>query len=84
MSKQKQTPSPEEKRLIKRAWIVFSIILIGSLIAEIAIHPHDHFPLQDLPWFHAFFGFIGCAAIVIISKWIGYLLKRPEGYYDEQ
>jgi hypothetical protein len=33
--------------------------------------------------FFALLGFIGCAAIVIIAKWLGhYWLQRKDDYYD--
>jgi hypothetical protein len=45
-----------------------------------AAHPHWW---DALPGSYALFGFLGCAAIVYVSKWIGKLfVLRREDYYD--
>jgi len=70
--------------MVKKLWILFSIVLIATLIAEVYyMHPHAKFEIANTPFFHAIFGFGSCAAIVIVSKVLGIFLKRKEDYYKE-
>ncbi|MGH7349755.1 MAG: hypothetical protein ACREI6_07040 [Candidatus Rokuibacteriota bacterium] len=45
-------------------------------------------PGADLPWWHrapgfqTVCGFVGCVAIVLVSKWLGRWLQRPEDADD--
>ncbi len=45
---------------------------------------HAHTQIEHLPGFWSVFGFVACAAIVLVSKWFGHagIMKR-EDYYDE-
>ncbi len=68
--------------LLKRLmWIV----LIGLVIADIIIpSKYDRFPWESIGGFGAFYGFMSCVVIVVVSKALGYLmLYRKEGYYDD-
>jgi hypothetical protein len=39
---------------------------------------------ESVPGFWALFGFLGCAVLIILSKWLGRLgVSRREDYYDE-
>lgn len=76
---------PENRR---KLWATLFAILMLSLVPEWFIHRHPHFPeagfTLDAAWgFYAWYGFITCAAMVVAAKLLGFLLKRPEGYYDE-
>lgn len=70
------------KTLLKRLmWIV----LAGLVIADLLIpSKYDRFPWESIGGFGAFYGFISCVLIVVVSKALGYLaLYRDEGYYGE-
>ena len=71
---------------IKLSWIIFIVILALSLIAELLFyHPSDKaLYFEKISFFHAWFGFASCALIVIVSKLLGFILKRPEHYYDKK
>ncbi|MEE9143576.1 MAG: hypothetical protein V3U06_02260 [Candidatus Binatia bacterium] len=71
---------------MKKAWI---IILMGALILSVLGDylfqgEEGHAAFWNHMWgFFAFFGFIGCVAIIVISKLIGHSwLQRGENYYD--
>jgi uncharacterized membrane protein AbrB (regulator of aidB expression) len=68
---------------VKRAWIIFAAVLVLTLLAEFLMHPHSSFGIDGTLFFHAWYGFAACVAIVLISKLLGYVLKRPEDYYGE-
>jgi hypothetical protein len=72
------------QRQIRRAWTVFAIVLIATLIAEFFIPSKT--PFESSQWwsFAALFGFFSCFIMVITAKVLGYVLKKPENYYSEQ
>ncbi len=65
---------------------------IGVLVLLIAIDAtpalvdkhHAHTKPEHFPGFWSVFGFVACALIVLVSKWLGHLfLMKREDYYDE-
>lgn len=65
-------------------WIVLGVIFVISLILEFtflsdyASHWWNH-----IPAFYALWGFIGCVAIIYISRWLGKLfILSEQDYYD--
>jgi len=70
------------KTLLKRLmWVV----LAGLVIADLLIpSKYDRFPWESIGGFGAFYGFISCVLIVVVSKALGYAaLYRDEDYYGE-
>ena len=72
---------------MKRTWImVFIAVLILSFVADFLLNSgqgHGEFPWSHILGFFALFGFVGCVALIVISKLIGhYWLQRKEDYYD--
>ena len=56
------------------------LILVDALFAN---KEHAHTALERLPGFWSVYGFIGCALIVIVSKWYGHSgIMTREDYYD--
>lgn len=57
-----------------------------SILADFFIHHepgHGGLMGFNMPGLYALFGFVGCSAIIIISKFLGHhWLQRPENYYD--
>ena len=69
---------------IRRLKIVSCLVLTGSVLAELLVHGHVSHIWDKIPGFYAFFGFITCAVLIIVSKFLGkYWLKKDENYYDE-
>ena len=69
-------------------WICVGVLLclvILDAIPAIVDKGLAHTPIEHFPGFWAGFGFVGCAAIILISKWFGHagIMKR-EDYYDRQ
>jgi hypothetical protein len=53
------------------------IFLVGSSAA--------HTPIEHIPAFWSLFGFVGCAVLIIFSKWYGHLgIMTREDYYEEE
>ncbi len=64
---------------------IMYVVLAGLVIADIVVpSKYDRFPWESIGGFGAFYGFISCVLIIVVSKALGYLLLyRPEDYYDE-
>ena len=71
----------DEPRNVKRLWRGFLALLALTVLAELVVTLHPHFEIESLPAFHAVFGFLACAAMILVAKAIGALLKRPDTYY---
>ena len=70
---------PENTR---KLWIAFAVVLALTVAAEFAIERHALFGLDGIFGFNAWYGFLACAAMVIGARLIGFVLKRPDSYYD--
>lgn len=53
------------------------------LLLDFIIHRHTIHHWEDLLGFYSIYGFIGCTAIVIGSKWLRALVEREEDYYTK-
>ena len=68
---------------IRRLWQLFIVILALTVLAEFAIEPHPHFAVERIFAGYAIYGFVACAALILVAKALGLLIKRPDTYYDE-
>lgn len=72
------------KKMMRVVWITFAVILPPTLVAEYFIHPHAEFVVDGSRFFYAWFGFASCVVIVVVSKLLGFVLKRKENYYGAE
>ena len=70
-------------RTVSRLWFLFAAILAITVLAEFFIEPHPHFAVERIFAFNALYGFLACAALILVAKALGLLLKRRDTYYDE-
>ncbi len=53
------------------------IVFVGSAEA--------HTKAEHIPAFWSIFGFLGCAVLIVVSKWYGHLgIMTREDYYDDK
>lgn len=64
-------------------WRLFLGVLALTVVAELLVHLHPHFAMDALFGFHAWYGFLACAAMILVAKVLALVLKRPDTYYDE-
>jgi hypothetical protein len=66
------------------AWVILGIMAL-LVIADILIPTgYGRFPFDTIGGFGAFYGFVSCVLIIVVSKLLGYaFLNRPEDYYDD-
>ena len=70
---------------MKRVWVATAIFVVVSATLDITLrhYAHPEFWWHTVPAFDLVYGFLGCAAIVVLSKWLGYrFLMRSEDYYE--
>jgi hypothetical protein len=70
------------KDTIRRLWQVFIAVLALSVLAQLAVEPQPHFALEGWFGFNAVYGFLACAALILIARALGMFLKRRDDYYD--
>lgn len=65
-------------------WIALGVITVISLILEfVFLADYDSHWWNNIPGFYIYWGFIGCVAIIYVSKWLGKLfILSEEEYYD--
>ncbi|MEQ8330744.1 MAG: hypothetical protein RH859_09810 [Longimicrobiales bacterium] len=68
---------------IRRIWIVFSAILVGIVLADLGVHHYEYFGIDDSFGFYAWYGFGTCLLMVVGAKALGFVLKRPDDYYED-
>lgn len=72
------------KKNVKKIFLVFYVMVITSLVAELSIHKHAYFPWEEFPFFYASFGFVAFVFLILIAKHVlRPIVKRNEDYYDD-
>ena len=69
-------------RTIRGLWIVFIVILVTTVLADLFIDHHGKFGVNGTIGFYAWYGFLSCVVLVFVSLALGLILKRPDDYYD--
>jgi hypothetical protein len=72
----------DEPYNVRLLWRIFLFALALTLVAEVAVTLHPHFAIDAFFGFHAWFGFLACAALILAAKALGLVLKRPDTYYE--
>ncbi|MGE0416496.1 MAG: hypothetical protein AB7O80_06800 [Acetobacteraceae bacterium] len=73
---------PFTPRTARILWAVFIAVLVAVVAAGLFIHPHGMGGVEETFGFGAWYGFATCVAMVVVSRLIGLILKRPDTYYD--
>lgn len=69
---------------IKKLWWVFIIVLAMTVAAELFVVHEAYFGIDGTFGFNAWYGFLTCAVMILVAKLIGFVLKRPDSYYEER
>ena len=89
MTNRKNAPNEAQKSWLyrpenhKKLWWAFGLILTATVVVQLFVSVHGHFGFDGWFGFSAAFGFVSCALMVVFAKLLGYLLKRPDNYYDD-
>jgi hypothetical protein len=67
---------------IKKLWIMLYAVCGLTVVLQLFAHGHPHFGFDGVFGFFAALGFVSCAALILLAKGLGLLLKRKVTYYD--
>ncbi len=67
---------------IKLLWRLFIGILVVVIAAELFVEYGHYFGFERVFGFAGWLGFLACVGMVMFAKLLGFLLKRPDDYYD--
>lgn len=68
---------------VRKVWRGFLVVLALTVAIELVVPLHPHFEIEGWFGFHAAYGFLACAAMIIAAKGLALLLKRPDTYYEQ-
>ena len=86
------TPIPQDERgkhwLVRRRtirilWIVLSVTLAITVLFDLVVDQYVIFGVEDIFGFAAWYGFLTCVAMIFVAKGLGFFLKRPDRFYDD-
>jgi len=69
---------------IRLLWILFVAVLALTVLLQLLFPVHGHFGIDASLGFNAWYGFGACAAMIVLAKALGWLLKRPDTYYERE
>ena len=69
---------------VKWIWRLGYGVLGLTVLAQLLYPYKQHFAVDGWFAFPAIFGFLSCATMVFGARYLGFLLKRREGYYDDR
>lgn len=69
---------------IRKLWWGFGIVLTALVALQIVVKVKGYFGVDSWFGFGAAFGFLSCLLMVLVAKGLGFVLKRPESYYQEE
>ncbi len=72
----------DEPRNVRLLWRLFIGILALTVVAGWLVDLHPHFAVDALFGFHAWYGLVACAAMIVVAKALGVAVKRPDTYYE--
>jgi hypothetical protein len=73
----------DEPRNVRRLWRGFLLLLVLSVLAGLVLPLHPNFEIEAVFAFNAWYGFMVCAAMIIVAKGVALVLKRPDNYYGK-
>ena len=73
----------DQPKNIRFLWLVFIVVLVATVAVEGAVHLHPVFEMEGWFGFHAAFGLIACALMIVVSKMLALVLKRPDTFYTK-
>jgi hypothetical protein len=70
-------------RLNAVKWACIGLLVLLLLADLFVSKEHAHTGPEHIPGFWSAFGFVGCVAIILLSKWYGHLgIMTREDYYE--
>jgi len=72
------------KTVVRVCFVLLALLVLLDAFPALVNKEHAHTQAEQIPGFWAVFGFVGCAILIILSKWFGHAgIMTREDYYDE-
>ena len=64
--------------------ICAGFVLIDAIawLTHFPFHKHGHYDFEQIPGFHAGYGFVSCVLLVLAARELRKIVMRDEDYYD--
>jgi hypothetical protein len=69
---------------VRTLWAIFIAVLAATVILQLFVTTRPHFEVESIFAFNAAYGFLACAALILVAKGIGVFVKRKDTYYDDE
>lgn len=69
--------------MVRTLWAIFIAVLTATVALQFFVATKPHFAVEEIFAFNAVYGFVACAALIVLAKGIGLFVKRKDTYYDE-
>ncbi len=85
-----ETPEQQElhwlvrKSTIRKLWWGGGVVLAALAVGDVGVHGHAAFAIDGTFAFYAWYGLGSCVAMVLFAKVLGWVLKRPDSYYEDR
>ena len=74
----------EKTNRLKAILIVFGVLCVGLFIIDFFVERYIYFEIEGLYNFYSIYGFVMFSIIIFGSRFLRFLLGRPENYYDKK
>ena len=74
----------EKTNRLKAILIVFGVLCVGLFIIDFFVERYTYFDIEGLYNFYSIYGFVMFSIIIFGSRFLRFLLGRPENYYDKK
>ncbi len=72
------------KTVVRVCLGVLALLMLLDALPFVVNKEEAHTHLEHFPAFWSVFGFLGCVAIILVSKWFGHAgIMQREDYYEE-
>ena len=74
----------EKTNRLKAILIVFGVLCVGLFIIDFFVERYTYFDIEGLYNFYSIYGFVMFSIIIFGSRFLRFLLGRPENFYDKK
>ena len=74
----------EKSNRLKAILIVFGVLCVGLFIIDFFVERYTYFDIEGLYNFYSIYGFVMFSIIIFGSRFLRFLLGRPENFYDKK
>ena len=74
----------EKTNRLKSILIIFGVLCVGLFVIDFFVERYIYFEVEGLYNFYSIYGFVMFSIIIFGSRFLRFLLGRPENFYDNK